>query len=67
MTFRFDYKDKANFKIHGVTTYNQFHNILRLFNVLTNVPLTTSETMGDYYLQTWYIRVVSQVAERLKT
>ena len=67
MTFRFDYKDKANFKIHGVTTCNQFHNILRLFNVLTNVPLTTSETMGDYYLQTWYIRVASRVVERLKT
>ena len=23
--------------------------------------------MGDYYLQTWYIRVASRVAERLKT
>ena len=52
MTFRFDYKDKANFKIHGVTTCNQFHNILRPFNVLTNVPLTTRKTMGDYNLQT---------------
>ena len=41
--------------------------ILRLFNVLTSFPFTTSETMRDYYLYTWYIRVASQVAERLKT
>ena len=27
--------------------YNQFHNILRLFNVLPNFPFTTSEMMGD--------------------
>ena len=39
-------------------TYNQFHNILRLFDVLPNFPLTTSETMGDYYLYTWYKRAV---------
>ena len=45
---------------------NQFHNILRLFNVLPNFPFTTSETMCDYYLQTWYIRVASRVAEPLK-
>ena len=32
--------------------YNHFHNILRLFDVLSNFPFTTSETMGDYYLQT---------------
>ena len=32
---------------------------------LPNFPFTTSETMGDYYLQTWYIRVASRVAERL--
>ena len=31
-------------------TSNHFHNILRLFNVLPNFPITTSETMGDYYL-----------------
>ena len=31
-------------------TYNHFHNILRLFNVLPNFPFTTSETMDDYYL-----------------
>ena len=31
-------------------TYNQFHNILRLFNVLPNFPFTTSETMCDYCL-----------------
>ena len=46
---------------------NHFHNILRLFVVLTNFPFTTSQMMGDYYLQTWYIRVDSRVAEQLKT
>ena len=30
--------------------YNDFHNILRLFDVLLNFSFTTSETMGDYYL-----------------
>ena len=47
--------------------YNQFHNILRLLDVLTNFLFTTSETMGHYYLETQYVRVVSRVAERLKT
>ena len=32
------------------TTYNDFHNILRLFDVLPNFPFTTSETLGGYYL-----------------
>ena len=45
---------------------NRFHNILRLFDILPNFPFITSETMHDYYLQTWYIRVASRVAERLK-
>ena len=27
--------------------YNHFHNILRLFDVLPNFPVTTSETMRD--------------------
>ena len=47
--------------------YNQLHNILRLSNVLQNFPFTASEMMGDYYLQTWYIRAASRVAERLKS
>ena len=50
-----------------VITYNQFHNILRLFDVLPNFSFTTSATMGDYYLETWYIPVASRVVERLKT
>ena len=29
---------------------NHYHNILRLVDVLPNFALTTSETMGDYYL-----------------
>ena len=30
--------------------YNPSNNILRLFEVLPNYPLTTSEMMRDYYL-----------------
>ena len=45
----------------------QINHVLRLFDVLTNFGFTTSETMRDYYLQTWYIRVASRVAERLRT
>ena len=48
-------------------TYNQFHNIFRLFNVLPNFPFTRNETMSDHYLETWYIRVGSRVAERFNT
>ena len=50
-----------------IYSYNQLHNILRLFDVLPNFPFTTSETMHDYYLKTWYIRVASRVAQRLKS
>ena len=32
------------------SNYNQFHNILRLFDALPNFPFATSETMGEYYL-----------------
>ena len=28
-------------------TYNHFHNIMRLFDVLQNFPFTTSETIGN--------------------
>ena len=38
---------KILMKIASLTTYNHFHNILRLF---TNFCFTTSETMRDYYL-----------------
>ena len=30
--------------------FNQFDNILRLFDVLQNFPFTASKTMSDYYL-----------------
>ena len=33
-----------------ILAYNQFHNILRHFDVLPNFPITRSETMADYYL-----------------
>ena len=37
------------------------------FWCFTNFPLTASETKQDYYLQTWYRRIDSRVAKRLKT
>ena len=32
---------------HSWETYNDFHNILRLFDVLPSFPFTTSETKHD--------------------
>ena len=31
-------------------SYNHFHNILRLFDVLPSFAFTTNEMMRDYYL-----------------
>ena len=45
-------KDQQNDKVKKQNLtfyYNHFHNILRLFDVLTNFSFTTSETMRDYY------------------
>ena len=59
-----------NFKASQCFTdknYNQFHNILRLFDVLPNFAQITSETIGDYYLWTCYTRDASRLVERLKT
>ena len=47
--------------------HNRFHNILRLFHILSNFLFITSETMRDYYLRTWYIQVTLRVAEQLNT
>ena len=47
-------------------SHNHFYNILKLFDVLPNFPFTTSETMDDYYLETWYIRGASRVSKRRK-
>ena len=44
-------------------SHNHFHNILRRFDVLPTFLFTKSETMRDYYLQIWYIRVASRVVE----
>ena len=43
-----NFSDTKLTNINGA--YNHFHNILRLFDVLPNFPLTTSGTMDDYYL-----------------
>ena len=39
-----------NFSNNILITHNQFHNNLRLCDVLPNFPFTTSETMANYYL-----------------
>ena len=41
--------DKFDPKYLNLAT-NHFHNILRLFDVLPNFPLTTSETICDYHI-----------------
>ena len=46
--------------------YNHIHNILRLYDVLGNFLSATSETMCNYALLKWYIRVASRVFKRLK-
>ena len=51
------YRCEFSSKESKFQSYNHFHNILRLFGVLPNFPFTISETMCDYYLQTWYIRI----------
>ena len=39
---------KPRLKSVMIRNYNQFHNILRLFDVLPNFPLIKSETKLDY-------------------
>ena len=51
LLLRSSYKDFI-LKIFLARNYNQFHKILRLFDVSPNFLFTTSETMCDYYLQT---------------
>ena len=41
--------------------YIQFHNILRLFDVLPNLSFTTNETILYYYLQKLYKIVAFRV------
>ena len=36
--------------LYEIKSYNHFHNILRLFDVLTNFPFIASETIHNYYL-----------------
>ena len=45
-----DFQDQIWTLVKRSENYNQFHNILRLFDVLPNFPFTASEMMGDYYL-----------------
>ena len=44
--------EKVTEKARGNVANNHFHNILRIFDVLSNFPFTTNETMCNYYLQT---------------
>ena len=41
---------KQGFKTEQPVSDNHFHNILRLFDVLTNFLFTKSETMRYFYL-----------------
>ena len=47
--------------------FNHGHNILELFNVLTQTRLTTSKTKRDGQYSKLDVRVASRVAKRLKT
>ena len=49
------------------TTYNHFHNILRLFDVFTNISFTASERCAVITYKHSIMRVASRVVERLKT
>ena len=53
------------FAVGFPSAYNHFHNILRLFDVLPNLPLITSETMRNYYLQTWYNELPNDLRLRI--
>ena len=46
--------------------YNHFLNILRLFDVLSNFPFTTRETMRDYQLQTRHIQLPHELPNNLR-
>ena len=48
-------------------SYNLGQKICRLFHFLSSFLFTISETEPDYYHQKVNVRVISQVAERLKT
>ena len=58
--FLFDYNGSAMLSLYLILekelsfsrNNNQFHDILRLLDVLPNFLFTTSETMGHYYLET---------------
>ena len=52
-------------KAKGYFEDNQFDNILRLFDVLPNFLFTKIKMIENYYLEIWYIRVVSRVPEQL--
>ena len=47
--------------------YNLGHNILKRYNVLVQIRLTTSKTERGIHYRKFGIRVVSRAAERLKT
>ena len=44
-----------------IFTYSYFHDILRLFDVWPNFTFTSSETIRDFYLSTWHIRVAHEL------
>ena len=47
--YTISYRTGRKYNLPG--TYNHFHNILELFDVLPNFPFNISLTMRDYYLK----------------
>ena len=45
---------------------NRFHNIMRRFDIFRNFLFTTSETMRDFYLLTWYNELPKELPNDLR-
>ena len=50
-------------KANNIFADNHFYNILRYFDVFSNVLFTTSEPMRGCYLQTRHTHVALQIAQ----
>ena len=50
-----------------ISNYNLVHNMLELYKVLVQIRSIASKTKCDIYYSKLGVRVVSKVAERLKT
>ena len=62
-----DFCSPAKIGLTTVHICNLGHNILELYNVLIQTGLTTSKKTRDIWYRKLGIRVISRVAERLKS